>query len=158
MTLLRPENGQDLSILVIGVSLVRLYPHEYLERLIIDMRISKCSYLLFKKRQPKRITDPLGLTLVLGVPLTLAALLAQSPFFTSSFFGVLVAVASYFGILAFLVVTYRISPIHPLAKYPGPLLSKVSKLWAIWALWRGKQHILYRELHELYGDIVRVGL
>ncbi|KAK7452694.1 hypothetical protein VKT23_012095 [Stygiomarasmius scandens] len=137
MTLLRPENGQDLSILVIGVSL--------------------CSYLLFKKRQPKRITDPLGLTLGLGVPLTLAALLAQSPFFASSFTGVSVAVASYFGILALLVVTYRISPIHPLAKYPGPLPSKVSKLWAIWVLWRGKQHILYRELHELYGDIVRVG-
>ncbi|THU80149.1 cytochrome P450 [Dendrothele bispora CBS 962.96] len=127
------DDSQELSIVVIGLSF--------------------CSYLLLKKKQPKRITDPLGITLVIGGPLTLATL----SYFVSSFLGVFVTVASYFGILTLLAITYRTSPIHPLANYPGPALSKVSKLWAIWVLWRGKQHLVYKELHELYGDVVRVG-
>ena len=55
------------------------------------------------------------------------------------------------------ILVYRISPWHPLAKYPGPLLCKLTKFYfAYWAL-DGKQYLYYFELHRKYGDVVRVG-
>jgi len=75
------------------------------------------------------------------------------------------------------IVLYRLSPFHPLAKYPGPVLAKMSKLWFVSVLiicgvqrpqidavfskahlgWQGKQYIYYRGLHKKYGSVVRVG-
>ena len=75
------------------------------------------------------------------------------------------------------VVLYRLSPFHPLAKYPGPVLAKVSKLRFVsihnsalgrprlipslskaYLGWKGKQHVHYRNLHKKYGNVVRVGV
>ncbi|RDX44047.1 cytochrome P450 [Lentinus brumalis] len=55
------------------------------------------------------------------------------------------------------VVAYRISPFHPLAGYPGPVLARVSKFWAVWNTWRGRQHHVITELHRRYGTFVRIG-
>ncbi|KAF7327427.1 hypothetical protein MKEN_00320500 [Mycena kentingensis (nom. inval.)] len=63
----------------------------------------------------------------------------------------------YYASLATSVVVYRLSPWHPLAQYPGPILCKVSKLWFASIAMRGKQHLYYYELHQRYGDVVRIG-
>lgn len=63
----------------------------------------------------------------------------------------------YLVSLVLCTVTYRISPFHPLAKYPGPLACKVSKIWFAFVAWQGKQHLYYNQLHRRYGDIVRIG-
>lgn len=55
------------------------------------------------------------------------------------------------------IFTYRVSPFHPLAQYPGPLLCKASKLWTAYIAYRGKLHHYHRMLHVQYGPIVRVG-
>ncbi|KAJ7671556.1 cytochrome P450 [Mycena polygramma] len=65
--------------------------------------------------------------------------------------------ALYLSSLVTSLVFYRLSPLHPLAKYPGPLLCKVSKLWFTAAAMEGKQHLYYAELHQRYGDAVRIG-
>jgi hypothetical protein len=52
---------------------------------------------------------------------------------------------------------YRLSPFHPLAKYPGPVIAKTSKLWAAYVCARGDLHRYYKNLHNRYGDVVRVG-
>jgi hypothetical protein len=95
----------------------------------------------------------------------------------SSFFGPLLRTHAIFhATLVLSVVSYRLSPFHPLARYPGPVLAKISKLWFVSthgcmpecsALmirlfkahlgWQGKQHVHYRNLHKKYGDVVRVG-
>ncbi|CAE7002708.1 Cytochrome P450 monooxygenase [Pyrenophora teres f. teres] len=46
--------------------------------------------------------------------------------------------------------------LHPLSKYPGPLLNSLSEIPAAIALSSGRQQAYYRKLHSKYGDIVRV--
>ncbi|KAK1224555.1 hypothetical protein PQX77_012534 [Marasmius sp. AFHP31] len=55
------------------------------------------------------------------------------------------------------IVLYRISPFHPLAKVPGPMILKITKFWRMYICWTGKQHIMLKELHDRYGPIVRSG-
>ena len=91
----------------------------------------------------------------------LLVLPTMSSVFLTPHFGALRGLA--FGFLTFFstlfssVILYRISPLHPLARYPGPVLAKVSKFWHIWNSWDGKQHLYIQALHNKYGDIVRIG-
>ena len=52
---------------------------------------------------------------------------------------------------------YRVSPVHPLARYPGPFFAKISKIFMVRVVLKGHKHQFYRKLHEKYGDIVRIG-
>lgn len=51
---------------------------------------------------------------------------------------------------------YRLS-LHPLAKYPGPLLAKVTNLYAVYHAYIGDLHLDMFRCHEMYGDFVRYG-
>ncbi|TEB33679.1 cytochrome P450 [Coprinellus micaceus] len=55
------------------------------------------------------------------------------------------------------IISYRVSPFHPLAKHRGPLLCKVSKLYGTYFAIKGTYHQCVKELHEQYGPVVRVG-
>ena len=46
---------------------------------------------------------------------------------------------------------------HPLAKYPGPWLAKLTELYPLYHSIIGDQHITFWRLHQRYGDIVRYG-
>lgn len=64
---------------------------------------------------------------------------------------------SHWLLISFFTIAYRLSPFHPLAHYPGPLLCKVSKGWmAYFACRYKKSHIYVNELHQRYGDVVRI--
>ncbi|KAJ7755797.1 cytochrome P450 [Mycena metata] len=63
----------------------------------------------------------------------------------------------YCSTLVLSVLAYRLSPFHPLAKYPGPVACKTSKLWLTWITSRGKLHVYLKGLHDEYGSIVRIG-
>lgn len=65
--------------------------------------------------------------------------------------------STYLITLCLSVVAYRLSPFHPLAKYPGPILARVTKLWSVRKAVGQKQHLIYKKLHDRYGDVVRVG-
>ncbi|KAI9811993.1 MAG: hypothetical protein M1827_004885 [Pycnora praestabilis] len=54
------------------------------------------------------------------------------------------------------VATYRLT-LHPLAKYPGPLLGKITEAYSVYQAWTGRRHINFWDLHQQYGDIVRFG-
>ncbi|KAL0565135.1 hypothetical protein V5O48_016893 [Marasmius crinis-equi] len=64
---------------------------------------------------------------------------------------------AFFTSLATSIILYRISPFHPLATVPGPLIFKITKLWRMYICWKGLQHHTLKALHDQYGPIVRTG-
>jgi hypothetical protein len=52
---------------------------------------------------------------------------------------------------------YRLSPFHPLASIPGPLLPRLSKLFGVFVSATGSQHEYLKLLHDKYGAMVRIG-
>ncbi|KAH8980271.1 high nitrogen upregulated cytochrome P450 monooxygenase 2 [Lactarius akahatsu] len=63
----------------------------------------------------------------------------------------------YGTFLVLFTLAYKLSPLHPLAKYPGPIIAKSSKWWAAYVSGQGDLHRHYQSLHDRYGDVVRVG-
>ncbi|KAI3558597.1 cytochrome P450 [Colletotrichum abscissum] len=58
------------------------------------------------------------------------------------------------------IVVYRIF-FHPLAKYPGPFIAKVTDGYQLYHAWNGDRHLDFYKLHKQYdtleGKIVRFG-
>lgn len=92
--------------------------------------------------------------LAFGVPAAVSAFSRPS---LGHWNGAFLAFVTYYVTLLSSITLYRLSPFHPLAQYPGPLLPKITKLWHVWKIWHGKQHLYIQGLHDKYGDIVRIG-
>ena len=110
-------------------------------------------HLIFKRTETRR---PLWLfILLLAIPGCLTFL------YLPHAGSIILAATKVFGLfwstLATSILAYRASPWHPLARYPGPLLCKLSKFYAAYLALGGKQYLYYYELHQKYGDVVRIG-
>ncbi|KAF2809419.1 cytochrome P450 [Mytilinidion resinicola] len=55
-----------------------------------------------------------------------------------------------------LVVVYRLT-LHPLARYPGPPLARITDIHLAYHAYLGTRHLEFYRTHELYGPIVRIG-
>ncbi|CZT14739.1 probable cytochrome P450 67 [Ramularia collo-cygni] len=60
------------------------------------------------------------------------------------------------AIYALGVIVYRLY-FHPLAKYPGPLVAKLTDLYSTYHALRGDRHLEFWRCHEKYGNVVRFG-
>ncbi|EMD39450.1 hypothetical protein CERSUDRAFT_111756 [Gelatoporia subvermispora B] len=122
------------------------------DALLLTAAAALSTHYIFKKYEPR---DPLVHVGLLGAPPLLLST------FLKPYYGVLgafaVTAALFFITLTTSIVLYRISPFHPLAQYPGPLLHKVSRLYLTWITMQGRAHLYTQQLHERYGDVVRVG-
>ncbi|KAK3938977.1 Isotrichodermin C-15 hydroxylase [Diplogelasinospora grovesii] len=54
------------------------------------------------------------------------------------------------------VTVYRLF-FHPLAKYPGPFLAKITAAYMLYHAWKGDRHLEFWRMHEKYGKFVRFG-
>jgi len=54
------------------------------------------------------------------------------------------------------VVVYRLT-LHPLARYPGPFLAKITDIYLAYYAYKGSRHLAFHRAHELYGPYVRLG-
>ncbi|KAJ7261067.1 cytochrome P450 [Mycena rebaudengoi] len=69
----------------------------------------------------------------------------------------------YYSLLALfvgafvLMPLYRLSPLHPLYRFPGPILHKVSELPMFYYAAQGIRHTVVKGLHDQYGPIVQTG-
>ncbi|ETN41091.1 uncharacterized protein HMPREF1541_03026 [Cyphellophora europaea CBS 101466] len=67
----------------------------------------------------------------------------------------LATLSAVFGILLIAgIIVHRIH-FHPLSKYPGPFLAKVTDLYAAYHAWIGDIHVDMWRQHERYGPYVR---
>ncbi|KAK4496521.1 hypothetical protein PRZ48_012501 [Zasmidium cellare] len=57
---------------------------------------------------------------------------------------------------ALLIWIFYTLSLHTLAKYPGPRLAAITRLWYVRQLKKGKYPTLSRELHRTYGPILRI--
>lgn len=60
-------------------------------------------------------------------------------------------------VLVTLLISYVVYALffHPLAKYPGPLLGRVTQWYDVYHAYNGDKHVLLYRLHEQYGPVVR---
>ncbi|TFK87858.1 high nitrogen upregulated cytochrome P450 monooxygenase 2 [Polyporus arcularius HHB13444] len=91
--------------------------------------------------------------LLFGAPLLLTVGTAS----TLTFGVLLSACWTYLVTLILSILLYRLSHLHPLSKYPGPICCRASKLWHACVVLKGRQHEYLQALHERYGDVVRIG-
>ena len=94
------------------------------------------------------------LSLLTGVP-SLLSLLYMHELATST--AILLSLSVFYLALLISIISYRLSPWHPLASYPGPAIAKISKLWGAVIMAKGKNHEYFKHLHGKYGPYVRIG-
>ncbi|GJE90443.1 cytochrome P450 [Phanerochaete sordida] len=115
--------------------------------------LSFAAYFVFKRYEPSR-PAPVCLLLI-GIPVAISLSTARS---SDALAAVPALCLVYWGSLAGLVLAYRISPFHPLARYPGPFLCKLSKGSLAYVTARtGRTYLYLHQLHQIHGDVVRIG-
>ncbi|MCJ1430519.1 hypothetical protein MMC29_008437 [Sticta canariensis] len=45
---------------------------------------------------------------------------------------------------------------HPLRSFPGPLAARAGSFWYVRHVWAGQHHARVKELHDKYGEVVRI--
>ncbi|ESK87701.1 cytochrome p450 [Moniliophthora roreri MCA 2997] len=105
------------------------------DSLIIVGAAGVAAYLVFKRTETLKNTNLV--LLLVAIPSLLSTYLSIS---TVPIWNVLLVFIGYLFTILSCIVVYRVSPWHPLAAYPGPLLLSGT-----------------RGLHEQYGDVVRIG-
>ena len=112
--------------------------------------------MIYRKFEFGPVQRPLSTFALLIVTPSLPAFLILDNYRTP-FAALCTSFAIFHSTLISSIVVYRISPFHPLADYPGPLLAKISKFYGVYMISTGKNHILLKLLHEKYGPYVRIG-
>lgn len=109
-------------------------------------------HLMFNKLEH---TTPLRYLLVVSgiLPLVPCYIFSASPAALSLNTSYLVSYTT----LVVSVLCYRLSPLHPLWKYPGPILARCSKFYGIWQQYSGEMYLKVQAMHDRYGDVVRTG-
>jgi hypothetical protein len=87
---------------------------------------------------------------------TFAYVLLLLPVYGSIQFS-LVGTTYIAGTVVISTVLYRLSPLHPLWGFPGPLINKITSLRLAQIVYSGKRHIIIPNLHKKYGTFVRTG-
>ncbi|KAJ7633027.1 high nitrogen upregulated cytochrome P450 monooxygenase 2 [Roridomyces roridus] len=109
------------------------------------------NHLYFHRFTPKSAGGPI-LVLIAQPVLLLFAISAPI-----SLARILITYVTFLSTLSASIVVYRLSPWHPLAHIPGPVLYKITKLWSTRIVASGQSHRVTKALHEDYGGFVRTG-
>lgn len=120
---------------------------------VVVLASSFVSHLCFRYLEPRTTVPLVALLVVLPVLLSLPI----SYHVRWPFAPIPLALVTYGTSLVSFTLAYRLSPLHPLAKYPGPVVAKTTKWWAAYLGGKGDLHRYCKYLHDRYGDVVRIG-
>ncbi len=69
----------------------------------------------------------------------------------------LIASIGLFAAIPLVLLSYIVYALylHSLAKYPGPLLGRLTQCYDVYHAYKGDKHVLFHRLHQQYGPIVR---
>ncbi|KAL0576544.1 hypothetical protein V5O48_005436 [Marasmius crinis-equi] len=115
------------------------------------------NHLFLKRYEPSRRTVIHAAVLLLVQPVLLPFLLQRYAAIQFSLSDVGLGYLAFFTSLTSSIVLYRTSPFHPLARVPGPMIFKITKLWRVYLCYKGHQDLDLKALHDKYGPIVRTG-
>lgn len=142
----------DAHVVATATGVVRYFMQSFFLRCTDSALQVSCAYL---HKSPMRG----DVALVLGLT-TACALYAVRRVSASASTSVLFAATMlvyHLGTIALATISYRLSPFHPLARFPGPLINKMTSLKLAHMVWTGKRHLVIHGLHEKYGKVVRTG-
>lgn len=147
-------SDEDRALLVI-VALGLVGPrHRPLKvRVVLKASGSQVAHQVFKRHETFSISFHLSLLLLppaFGATLLVPALAPLNAILTSFTLYLCALVSS--------TLAYRASPYHPLARYPGPFVSRLTKFYMARVGFGGHQYLHVKSLHDRYGDIVRIGM
>ncbi|KAJ3785945.1 high nitrogen upregulated cytochrome P450 monooxygenase 2 [Lentinula aff. detonsa] len=132
-----------------------MYPTTNIPSEVLAVILGLTNHLFFRKYEPFGRTVPYALVCLLVEPILLC--LVQAYVSPVQWTRYLFTYGAFYASLLSSIVLYRLSPFHPLAKVPGPMMHKVSKLWSVWICWQGRQHTEFKAMHDKYGPVVRTG-
>ena len=108
-------------------------------------------YLIYKQLEPNTLS--VHFPLLFGVPAFLVYHFSSQ----LSLLQHIGTVLSYWGLVLAFTAIYRLSPFHPLAKFPGPTPAKLSKIYWAYLNVRGDAYRVAKHWHDKCGDVVRIG-
>lgn len=145
--------------MILPISVSKMYEAtanlRFSDVVILVITTSFITYRIFKRFEPDKFI-PVGILLIL-IPSLLVPVVHIHLSNHSLPLATITTFTSYYTLILLYVAIYRLSPFHPLAKYPGPIVNKLSKFVMSYRVTTGRQHLYIRELHRIYGDIVRTG-
>jgi hypothetical protein len=121
---------------------------------VVPITTGLIAHVGFRLLEPRELSALAAL--LFGLP-TLGLVVAGRSVHYLTAWSLLRITVLHLATLVFATILYRISPFHPLSRYPGPFVCRLSKLWALLIASRGYQHRYYHALHERYGPVVRTG-
>ncbi|EJD00159.1 high nitrogen upregulated cytochrome P450 monooxygenase 2 [Fomitiporia mediterranea MF3/22] len=136
---------------------IRIPDLAFRDVLLLDVACALTVHAIYKRFEPDLSHLFVQFILLVVIPSLPAACFLPHFQQDSAILAVLSAFALFYFSLVTSIVIYRLSPWHPLAKYPGPFLAKITKLWGLSKMAKGKNHLMHKELHEKYGPYVRIG-
>ncbi|KAF7885216.1 hypothetical protein EAF00_011034 [Botryotinia globosa] len=82
--------------------------------------------------------------------------LPSTSFILSGSFWALAFATTISAVYLTILTIYRLT-FHPLAKYPGPFLAKITDWYSVYHAWKGDRHLEFYRCHEKYGSVFRYG-
>lgn len=125
-------------------------------QLIAACTLGVSSHVFYFRKGEHHMSGPWIAILIPLVWTVTAALRLRDEPLNSALRASTLLVGTYAASLYSSMIIYRLF-FHPLRHFPGPILARVSKFWHVFRLSALQNQLLLEDLHQQYGDIVRIG-